>query len=45
MGCFDGGITVLYDLRRMKIVQKIEELGIYSIDQFTMNNAYDADFS
>lgn len=45
LGCFDGGISVLYDVDRRQIIQRIDELGIYSIDQFTMNNAVDVDFS
>jgi len=45
LGCFDGGLSILYDVERKQIIQKIEELGIYSIDQFTMNNAVDADFT
>lgn len=45
LSCFDGGITVLYDVRKRQIVQQIDEYGIYSIEQFTMNNAVDVDFS
>jgi len=45
LGCFDGGISILYDVERKQIIQKIDELGIYSIDQFTMNNAVDVDFT
>lgn len=43
--CFDGGIALMYDIKAMKIIQEIVEYGIYSIDQFTMNNAVDVDFS
>jgi WD40 repeat protein len=45
LACFDGGISILYDIQSMQIIQEIIEYGIYSIDQFTMNNAVDVDFS
>ena len=45
LACFDGGINILYDIQSMQIIQEIIEYGIYSIDQFTMNNAVDVDFS
>jgi WD40 repeat protein len=45
LACFDGGITILYDVENREIIQEINEYGIYSIDQFTMNNAVDVDFS
>jgi len=45
LSCFDGGVTVLYDVKRRQIIQQIDEYGIYSIEQFTMNNAIDVDFS
>ena len=35
---FDGGLCLLYDVERMQMVQEIVEYGIYSIDQYTMNN-------
>jgi hypothetical protein len=45
LGCFDGGVTILYDVKHLQIIQRIVEFGIYSIEQFTMNNALDVDFS
>lgn len=45
LSCFDGGTTILYDVRSLKVVQQIVEYGIYSIEQFAMNNAVDVDFS
>jgi hypothetical protein len=32
LACFDGGITLIYDIRRLEILQEIVEYGIYSID-------------
>jgi len=32
LSCFDGGTTVLYDVRRRRVIQQIEEYGIYSIE-------------
>ena len=45
MTCFDGGLVLIFDIQRMSIVQEIVEYGIYSIDQYTMNNQVDVDFS
>ena len=45
LACFDGGITILYDVRSHEIIQEIVEYGIYSIDQYIMNNQVDVDFS
>ena len=45
LSCFDGGTTILYDVRSLKIIQQIVEYGIYSIEQFAMNNAVDVDFT
>ena len=45
LACFDGGITILYDLGTFEIIQEIVEYGIYSIDQYIMNNQVDVDFS
>lgn len=45
LSCFDGGLVLIFDTQRMCIVQEIIEYGIYSIDQFTMNNQVDVDFS
>ena len=45
LSCFDGGLVLIFDTKRMCIVQEIVEYGIYSIDQFTMNNQVDVDFS
>jgi len=45
LACFDGGITILYDLSTFDIIQEIVEYGIYSIDQYIMNNQVDVDFS
>lgn len=42
---YDGGINILYDLKQHTVLQEIVEYGIYSIDQFTMNNQMDVDFS
>ena len=42
---FDGGLCLIYDIGRMQVVQEIVEYGIYSIDQFTMNNQVDVDWS
>ena len=44
-GCFDGGVINIYNLSQLTVIQKIVEYGIYSIEQFTMNNALDIDFS
>lgn len=32
LACFDGGITMIYDVKRLVILQEIVEYGIYSID-------------
>lgn len=45
MVCYDGGVNILYDLEQLTVLQEIVEYGIYSIDQFTMNNQMDVDFS
>lgn len=45
MICYDGGVNILYDLEQLAVLQEIVEYGIYSIDQFTMNNQMDVDFS
>jgi hypothetical protein len=45
LSCFDGGMTIIYNIRTQEIVQQIEEHGIYSIEQFAMNNAVDVDFT
>ena len=45
LSCFDGGISIVYNVRKLKIMQMIEEHGIYSIEQYAMNNAVDVDFS
>lgn len=45
LSCFDGGMTILYNIRTQEIIQQIEEHGIYSIEQFAMNNAVDVDFT
>ena len=42
---FDGGLCLLYDVGRMQVLQEIVEHGIYSIDQFTMNNMVDVEWS
>ena len=42
---FDGGLCILYDVARMQVLQEIVEYGIYSIDQFTMNNMVDVEWS
>lgn len=43
--CFDGGVTIIYDVANLRVVQRIVEYGIYSIEQYTMNNALDVDFT
>jgi len=45
LACFDGGVNHLYDIRQRRLLQEIVEYGIYSIDQFTMNNQMDVAFS
>ena len=42
---FNGGFCILYDICRMQVLQKIVKYGIYSIDQFTMNNMVDVEWS
>ena len=32
LACFDGGITLIYDVSSQEIIQEIVEYGIYSID-------------
>lgn len=32
LACFDGGMTILYDVHFLEIIQEIVEYGIYSID-------------
>lgn len=43
--CYDGGIVIIYDVKYMNIIQEIVEYGIYSIDQFVMNNQVDVDWT
>lgn len=45
LSCCDGGITVLYDVKRLEVVQEIQEYATYSIESYCMNNAVDVDFS
>ena len=39
--CFDGGVVLIYDLKNMRIVQKVEEKCMHSVDEFTMTNVLD----
>ena len=42
---YDRGINLIYDLKQKVILQEIVEYGIYSLDQFTMNNQMELDIS
>jgi len=41
----DGGHLILWNIRTKQLLQKFKQFGVYSIDQYVMDNPLDGKFS